>query len=95
MTSIAGQATFGATFTLNGAELDLSTTYPASLTTLTLVGATTLSGDITTTALSDSDAISLTLGTGTFDVSGSSSSSPALLPALTIKGDVTLEGTFN
>ena len=94
-TSVQGAATFGSTFTLENAELDLSTSSTATLTTLTLIGATTLSGDVTTTALSDSSATSLTLGTGTFDVSGSSSSSPALLPALTIKGDATLEGTFN
>ena len=95
VTGVQGAATFGSTFTLENAELDLSTSSTATLTTLTLIGATTLSGDVTTTALSDSSATSLTLGTGTFDVSGSSSSSPALLPALTIKGDTTLEGTFN
>ncbi len=94
VTSVQGTATFGSTFTLENAELDLSTTSTATLSTLTIIGATTLSGDLTTTALSDSGAASLTLGTGTLDVAGSSPSSPVELPPLTIEGNVTLEGTF-
>ena len=93
--TVVGAATFGSAFTLKNGALNLSTASTATLTTLTLVGAAALSGDITTTALSDASATSLTLGTGVFDVSGSSATSPALLPALTINGYATLVGVFN
>ena len=94
-TSVQGAATFGSGFTLENAELDLTTTSTATLSTLTIIGATALSGDLTTTVLADSAATSLTLGTGTFDVTGSSLASPAQLPSLTIEGNTTLEGTFD
>ncbi|MGD0864719.1 MAG: hypothetical protein ABSA49_04085 [Rhizomicrobium sp.] len=94
-TGVQGAATFGSAFTLENAELDLSTSSTATLSTLDLIGAVTLSGDITTTSLSDSGATSLTLGTGTFGVSSSTPSAPALLAPLTIAGDDTLAGAFS
>ena len=88
--SVQQQATFGASFTLNGAELDLAYAYPASISTLTLQGAATLGGAWTITTLDDSKSTSLTLGAGSFTVTNA----PPKLQSLIIAGPQTLVGTF-
>ena len=94
MATVSGPAIFGSTFTVQNAELDLATTSTATLSTLTLVGATTFSGNITIGTVSDFGATSLMLGTGTFDVTSSTPSVPAVLPTLTIQGNDNLVGAF-